>query len=114
MDQENKGFPLKTRGIPGFEMYDERGSKIADNPIKAHTKGRRAYGEDGQRIWAVDREERTRAKFHSYLIRIPNGAWKAFDMKCERNGLSKIQAIRTLMKLWTNGTIDMDLRLYLK
>lgn len=103
-----------TVAIPGFDLYDGDNQKIADNPVKAHAKGRRVYDESGQRIWATSEYARSKEKYHSYLIRIPNGAWKAFTMKCERNGLNRIEAIRALMKLWVNGTIDMDLRLYVK
>ncbi|RLA20252.1 MAG: hypothetical protein DRQ56_03560 [Gammaproteobacteria bacterium] len=101
-------------GIPGFRVYDERNQLLADNPKKEHTKGRRVYDENGQRVWAVDKGERVKTKYHSYLIRIPHGLWKAFTMKCERNDVNRMQAIRTLVKLWVNGTIDLDIRLYVK
>ena len=104
----------RTTGIPGFRLYDEKNEMIAGNPKQSHAKGMRTYGEDGQRIWGVSEYARSKEKYHSYLVRIPKGAWKAFVMKCERNGVTKIDAIRALMRLWVNGTIDLDIRLYVK
>ena len=97
----------KAEPIPGFEVYDKYNRKLAENPIKQRrVPGRRAYDENGERIWAPDPNR----KMHQYLLRVPKGQWKAFSMKCERNGVKLAPAIRALMMMWVRGEIDADLR----
>jgi len=101
----------KAEPIPGFEVYDSANRKLAPNPLKGRRRpGRRAYDENGQRIWAPDPSR----KVHSYLLRVPKGQWKAFSLKCKKNGVKIAPAIRALMMMWVKGEIDVDLRLRIK
>ena len=91
-------------GIPGFEIIDEEGNVIAENPGQA-AAGRRSYDESGVQKKKVGED---RANTHNYLLRAPRGIWVAFSRKCKNEGITARQALVFLMKDWVKGKIEIE------
>lgn len=95
-------------GIPGFEIVDEDGTVLAQNPGTVPA-GRRRYGPDGTQQKPIGEN---RKPTHDYLLRVPRGLWVAFSRKCKNEGITIRQALVFLIEDWVKGKTEIvDLRI---